>query len=97
MSAILQNREWQVEGDWCQPQAFLNGFRSVQKAHIICDSSSAGDWDGFFFQQIGKCRYAIPFRQENNWPNGSGFTLTTYEAMRVSQDLTIEQLVKLTE
>ena len=42
-------------------------------------TSSAGDWSGYFIQQIGKNKFvAIGFSQENNYP-GAGFTLYTCE------------------
>ena len=45
---ILINREYQVQGDWYSPRTRLNEFLSVEKVKYIDQTSSAGDWSGYF-------------------------------------------------
>lgn len=77
MNTILNNREFQIEGSWYAPGEKLMNFKSVLSAKLLNTSSSAGDWDGFFFQLINGVVYGIPFYQENNWPRSNGYTLHT--------------------
>ena len=65
-----------VSNGWYAPLEILRQYKSVIHADHICTSSSAGDWDGFFVQKIGKRSYVIEFSQQNNYPY-SGFTLYT--------------------
>lgn len=76
---ILTNREFQVEGNWNAPKAYLLEFKSVIDVELTQTSSSAGDWEGLIFQRLNKNIYAIPFHQQNNWPGGVGFTIYTNE------------------
>jgi hypothetical protein len=76
MKALLINREWNVPGTWYEPCRKLEQFKSVINADYVFTSSSAGDWEGIFFQKLNGRIYAIPFNQENNYPR-SGFTLYT--------------------
>ena len=76
MTPILTNREYQVNGTWYAPQKKLESFKSVVKVELTDTTSSAGDWDGYFVQKVGRKWYLIFFTQENNYPN-EGFTLRT--------------------
>lgn len=76
MNTLLINRTFQVEGSWYAPKDKLLGFNSVLSFSLLNTMSSAGDWDGIFFQLINGKVYGIPFSQENNCPN-SGYTLYT--------------------
>lgn len=78
---ILINREYQVQGDWYSPRTRLNEFLSVEKVKYIDQTSSAGDWSGYFVQFLNKKFYLISFSQENNAFAGSGFTLRTGEVV----------------
>jgi len=78
MNLILTNREHNIEGNWYAPRAFLEQYKSVFAVKLLNTTSSAGDWDGIFFQLINGIVYGIPFGQTNNYPN-SGFTLWTGE------------------
>jgi hypothetical protein len=78
MNFILTNRKQNIEGNWYAPRAFLEHYKSVFAVKLLNTTSSAGDWDGIFFQLINGIVYGIPFNQENNYPN-SGFTLYTGE------------------
>ena len=78
MNLILTNREHNIEGNWYAPEQFLEQYKSVLRVKLLNIGSSAGDWDGIFFQLINGIVYGIPFSQENNYPN-SGFTLYTGE------------------
>lgn len=68
---------------------FKNRYPSVVRHEFMNTTSSAGDWDGFLIQRTGsRSAVAIPFWQENNYPN-SGFTLRTGTAFmkgRMSND-----------
>lgn len=74
--ALLCDREWNVAGNWYAPLKKLESFKSVCWAEYENQSSSAGDWDGFFVQKLGKRWNLIFFNQENNYPD-EGFTLYT--------------------
>lgn len=74
--ALLCSREWNVPGNWYEPQKKLESFKSVCRVEYENQSSSAGDWDGYFVQKLGRKWYLILFSQENNYPN-EGFTLRT--------------------
>ena len=77
MKQLLLSREYQIEGNWNRPLAFLTeNFKSVEKAVLMQTSRSAGYWEGIFAQKLHGTYYAILFSQENNYPNG-GFTLRT--------------------
>jgi len=76
MNLVLTNRKWQIDGNWYAPSSFLGKFKSVLFVELIDTTSSAGDWNGLFFQLINGMVYVIPYFQSNNYP-GSGFTLQT--------------------
>lgn len=78
MNTILTNRQHDIQGNWYAPSEFLRQYISVLRVKLLNTTSSAGDWDGIFFQLINGIVYGIPFGQENNYPN-SGFTLYTGE------------------
>ena len=73
---LLCGREWNVAGNWFAPLKKLESFKSVLLVEYYNQSSSAGDWDGFFVQKLGGKYFLIMFAQENNYPN-EGFTLRT--------------------
>ena len=66
--------------NWYAPsREFMEKYPSVKKIVLMDTTSSAGDWSGFFIQQVGKKKFdAYGFSQENNYPN-DGFTLYTAE------------------
>jgi len=78
MKQLLTNREWNIKGNWYQPEAHLSSFKSVLHVELVQTSNSSGDWDGIIFQKIGNKVYTIPFNQCNNYPY-EGFTLYTGE------------------
>lgn len=91
MKQLLLNREYQVEGHWNRPRAFLTeNFKSVESAVLMQTSSSAGDWEGVFVQKLHGTYYVIPFSQENNYPS-SGFTLRTHDDIIASSRLPFTQ------
>lgn len=58
---------------------FKNRYPSVIYYEFMNTTSSAGDWDGFLIQKLGRNKaVAIGFSQQNNYP-GAGFTLYTAE------------------
>ena len=65
LKSVLVNREYYVQGNWYNPMHKLTEFSSVVKVHLWDTTSSAGDWNGFFVQKIGKNFYVIPFFQVN--------------------------------
>lgn len=76
--------------NWYAPTCeFHEKYPSVMRMVLMDQTSSAGDWSGFLIQRTGsKSAVAIPFWQENNYPN-SGFTLHTGTAFmkgRLSND-----------
>ena len=76
MNNILTERKYNIDGNWYESQHFLENFSSVIRTELYNTCSSAGNWDGFFIQKIGKRFYMIGFNQENNYPFG-GYTLHT--------------------
>jgi hypothetical protein len=95
---ILENRQFLVAGSWHAPLKKLKEYESVIDAEYLEMCSSAGDWTGIFFQQIGDTTYAIPFCQENNYPRQGGYTLWTGDTFcHFSDELTRdlkEEIVK---
>lgn len=80
MNNLLTNREYKIYGDWNTPKEFLlENFKSVIDVKLTNTTSSAGDWDGIIFQQIGKTIHIISFSQENNWPKVGSYTIYTGE------------------
>jgi len=77
---LLVNREWQISGNWHQPEHKFDDFKSVRHSELWNTTSSAGDWTGFIIQKIKSRCYLIPFYQSNNYPRG-GYTLTTGDLM----------------
>lgn len=77
---ILENRKWDIQGNWYEPKYKLQSYKSVLHAELLDTTSSAGDWNGMFFQLINNTVYVIPFSQTNNYPN-SGYTLLTEETI----------------
>lgn len=75
---LLTRRTYRVSGHWYEPSRFLERYKSVRKVFLYDKTSSAGDWNGYFIQQLGKRYYLIPFSQKNNYP-GEGFTLRTHQ------------------
>jgi hypothetical protein len=58
---------------------FKNQYPSGIYYEFMNTTSSAGDWDGFLVQKLGKNKaVAIRFSQQNNYPD-DGFTLYTAE------------------
>lgn len=68
---------------WYSPQELLRRYKSVKAVELFNTSSSAGDWDGWILQKLGKINYVIIFWQENNWPY-SGFTVHTNNHPKIS-------------
>lgn len=81
---LLLSREWNTADykdlprSWYAPEQLLERFKSVQYAYLTETCSSAGDWQGFIVQKIGKMSYVIMFDQTNNYPS-AGFTVCTSE------------------
>jgi hypothetical protein len=65
MNNILENRSYNVSGNWYAPRDYLQSFKSVEKVELYDTTSSAGDWWGYFIQKIGNTSYLILFSQEN--------------------------------
>ena len=80
--ALLTNRTWDTSnfenlGDsWYTPREILQSFKSVKDVVLYDTCSSAGDWSGFFVQELNKTKHVITFGQTNNYPHG-GYTLFT--------------------
>jgi len=98
LKGLLTNREIEVKGSWYEPIKKLESYSSVGMAEHIEQSSSAGDWSGYFVQRIGDKCYFIPFNQENN---GNGFTIYTGEVfaswnVKENQDFekTVEEILE---
>lgn len=73
---LLVNRVKDIQGNWYAPLDHITDFKSVIDVEYVDQTSSAGDWSGLFFQKLNGTVYAIPFNQDNNWPQ-YGFTLYT--------------------
>lgn len=78
---ILTNRTYVTKtNNWFAPTCeFHEKHPSIIGMHFMDQSSSCGNWSGFFLQKTGKntC-VAIYFSQENNYPH-DGFILYTGE------------------
>lgn len=77
----LTGRTYRTEtNNWYAPsREFSEKHKSVEAMELMDTTSSAGDWEGFLIQKIGKnTMVAIGFYQENNYPH-AGFTLYTAE------------------
>lgn len=74
--------------NWYAPTCeFHEKHPSVKRFEFIDQTSSAGDWTGFFIQKTGKySARAIGFEQVNNYPK-DGFTLYTAEYSFFKGDL----------
>ena len=62
--------------NWYGCRDIFDKFKSIVECELTITSSSAGDWEGYITQKIGKRSYVIPFSQENNYPR-RGFTIRT--------------------
>ena len=93
--AKLQNREWNIIGDWYEPMHKLMKYKSVVKVEYFNTSSSSGDWSGLMVVEQGKKWLIIPFHQENNYPN-DGFSLVTgLSLMTLVNRPTLEELEEM--
>lgn len=79
MGPIMTNRTYHVNGTWYAPQKKLEEMKSVVEAELTDTTSSAGDWSGYFVQKVFRTYYLIEFSQQNDYPEGRGFTLLTAE------------------
>jgi len=77
---LLLKRVYGVDYNATNCVNYLKDLVGVNVTHVeyLEQSSSAGDWSGFFIQKYNRRSYVILFSQENNWPN-RGFTLYTGE------------------
>ena len=69
----------QINGTWYAPEEWLSEHSSVVMSGYWYQSSSAGDWLGYFVQKFGSKYGLFLFSQENRWPNGGGFLLEIHE------------------
>ena len=78
---LLTNKTYvTATNNWYAPTCeFHEKHPSILRMVIVNTTSSAGDWDGFLIQKLGKNKaVAIGFSQQNNYPS-AGFTLYTAE------------------
>ena len=78
---LLTNKTYvTATNNWYAPTCeFHEKHPSIKRFEFIDQTSSAGDWNGFFIQRTGKyTAQAIGFEQVNNHPH-DGFTLYTAE------------------
>jgi hypothetical protein len=69
----------QIDGTWYAPEEWLSEHGSVVMSGYYNQSSSAGDWSGYFVQKFGSKYGLFLFGQENLGPNKSGFWLGIQE------------------
>lgn len=69
----------QIDGTWYAPEKWLSEHSGVVMSGYWDQSSSAGDWSGYFVQKFGSKYGLFLFSQENRWPNKSGFWLEIQE------------------
>jgi hypothetical protein len=69
----------QINGTWYAPEVWLSEHRGVVMSGYYDQSSSAGDWSGYFVQKFGNKYGLFLFSQENQWPNKNGFWLEIQE------------------
>lgn len=75
LKSLMTNREYQVKNASLAREKLLS-YTSIIRFGWWNQTSSAGDWDGYFVQKIKSEYYLIRFSQTNNYPH-SGFTLNT--------------------
>ena len=68
-----------IDGTWNEPKKWISEHSSVVMSGYCEQSSSAGDWSGYFVQKFGSKYGLFLFRQENQWPNRNGFWLEIQE------------------
>lgn len=85
----LENREFDVQGNWYEPSRMLRQYKSVVAVYLVDTISSAGDWSGVLVQKVFSVFYVIPFSQTNNYPH-SGFTLNTGDKIATCDKLLSE-------
>lgn len=83
---LLTNRDFTVEGDWYAPLNKLTNYKSVIEVDHINQTSSAGDWDGYFIQKIWNKYFLIFFNQANGWPFNC-FKLYTGDVIATSNEM----------
>lgn len=66
----------QIDGTWYAPEEWLSEHSSVVMSGYWNESSSAGDWSGYFVQKFGSKYGLFLFSQENR---KSGFWLEIQE------------------
>lgn len=60
------NKSFAVQGTWYEPlNVMRNSYKSIVYGEYTDTTSSAGDWQGFIVQKLGKSYYGIPFWQNN--------------------------------
>lgn len=69
----------QINGTWYAPEKWIREHKSVVISGYYDQSSSAGDWSGYFVQKFGSKYGLFLFSQENQWPNKNGFWLEIQE------------------
>lgn len=69
----------QIDGTWYAPKEWLSEHSSVVMSGYYDQTSSAGDWSGYFVQKFGNKYGLFLFIQENQWPNKNGFWLEIQE------------------
>lgn len=79
MGNILQNRTFKTHG-WMDAKRVFEKYKSVVMTDYVNTTSSAGDWEGFLLQNIGKYHYLVMFSQSNNYPY-HGYTVRTSEPL----------------
>jgi hypothetical protein len=101
--SLLINRTYNTvdlpgsKNNWYSHRDVFDQFKSIVECQLTIASSSAGDWEGYITQRIGKRNYVIPFFQENNYPR-AGFTIRTaqFPAFSYEGDLMpIEEVCKI--
>ena len=97
---LLVNREWNtsdfenLRDSWYVSRDLISSFKSVKKVTFTDTSSSAGDWGGFFIQELNETKYVISFGQTNRYPYKGYNVFTTGVAISFKGEWDYEDLEK---
>ena len=92
MKTNIKNRV--VLGNWNSPREWLSNHKSVVMAGYYNQTSSAGDWGGYFVQKFGGKIGVFLFAQENGFPKcGYHLAIEEYAIGTADRILTREEVV----
>lgn len=96
MKLLTEKNFYCEKNNWYAPLCeFLEKYPSVVFAKYTNQTSSAGDWEGFFIQKTGKnTAHAIAFYQENAYPHAGFHFCTADKPFLMTKSLNAEKFVE---